>query len=71
MMLHFHMNADKQLKKANTKLNCCQMIADRVRDCISANASRLFCSPHGLFTCIQPKVNTHYLNYEQNPECFQ
>lgn len=52
---NFHVNGDTFLNKTNQKLNHSQTVDSGVQDCILANALHLFCSPHGAFTCRQPK----------------
>lgn len=50
------MNADHLKKKK--KLNRHRKVAVGSSDLISASAFHLFGSPHRLFTCMQPNINT-------------
>lgn len=43
-------------KEVNKKFNHHQIIVIGFPDCISARAFCLFCSLHGLFTCMKPKL---------------
>lgn len=55
---------------------CHQRIVGGFRDCISSAMCASFCSPHGLFTCMQIKnclnrIGQQLSDYRQKPEHFQ